>query len=105
MRHALLALLLVPGVFFAKTPEPPPGMVFIPGGDYKPLYAKEATPRTAPAFFMDAVQVTNAQFLNFVVAHPEWRRSQVRSAQADSNYLKHWAGDLDLGTQAPQKRP
>lgn len=101
MNHALLALLLVPGVFFAKTPEPPPGMIFIPGGEYKPLYAKEAKPRTAPAFFMDAVQVTNAQFLEFVVAHPEWRRSQVRSTQADSNYLKHWSGDLDLGAKAP----
>ncbi len=80
-------------------------MVFIPGGEYKPLYAKEATPRTAPAFFMDAVQVTNAQFLGFVAAHPEWRRSQVRGAQADSNYLKHWAGDLDLGTKAPPEAP
>lgn len=80
-------------------------MVFIPGGEYKPLYAKEATPRTAPAFFMDAVQVTNAQFLDFVEAHPEWRRSQVRSAQADSNYLKHWAGDLDLGAKAPPQAP
>ncbi|MBN8422573.1 MAG: SUMF1/EgtB/PvdO family nonheme iron enzyme [Verrucomicrobia bacterium] len=105
MRHALLVFLLLPGVFFAKTPEPPPGMVFIPGGEYKPLYAKEATPRTAPAFFMDAVQVTNAQFLGFVEAHTEWRRTQVRSAQADSNYLKHWAGDLDLGAKAPPDAP
>ena len=38
-------------------------------------------------------------------AHPEWRRSQVRSAQADSNYLKHWAGDVDLGPQAPPEAP
>lgn len=105
MRAALLVLLLVPGFFFAKTPEPPPGMIFIPGGEYKPLYAKEAKPRTSPAFFMDAVQVTNAQFLDFVKAHPEWRRSQVRSAQADSNYLKHWTGDLDLGDKAPQQAP
>jgi sulfatase modifying factor 1 len=105
MRHALLALLLVPGVFFAKTPEPPPGMVFIAGGEYKPLYAKETTPRTAPGFFMDAMQVTNSQFLGFVAAHPEWRRTQVRSAQADSNYLKHWAGDLELGAKAPPQAP
>jgi sulfatase modifying factor 1 len=80
-------------------------MVFIPGGEYKPLYAKEATPRTALALFMDAVQVTNAQFLGFVEAHPECRRTQLRSAQADSNYLKHWAGDLELGAKAPPQAP
>ncbi len=105
MKHALLALLSVFGVSYAETPQPPAGMVFIPGGEYKPLYAKETKPRTAPAFFMDTLQVTNAQFLEFVKAHPEWQRSKVQRTQADANYLTHWSGDLDLGSNAPANAP
>lgn len=84
--------------------EPPPGMVLIPGGSYKPLYSKTAKERLAPPFFMDTMQVTNAQFLDFVKAHPEWQRSKVKRTQADANYLWHWAGDLDLGVNADKLR-
>ena len=105
MRHALLALLLAPGVFFAKAPEPPPGMLSIPGGSYKPLYAKETKARSVESFFIDGTQVTNAQFLGFVTKHPEWRRSQVKARLADKNYLSHWAGDLDLGDDKLSEAP
>ncbi len=77
--------------------ETPPGMVFISGGNYKPLYAKETKPRMVEPFFMDVVQVTDAQFLDFVRQHPEWQRSKVKRTLADANYLRHWAGDLELG--------
>ncbi|MHB1079436.1 MAG: SUMF1/EgtB/PvdO family nonheme iron enzyme [Prosthecobacter sp.] len=89
----------------AETPRPPQGMVYIPGGDYKPLYAKEAKSRHTKPFFTDVTQVTNAEFLSFVKAHPEWRRSQVRRSLADENYLAHWAGDLELGDSAPSNAP
>jgi sulfatase modifying factor 1 len=105
MRHALLALLLVPGVFFAKTPEPPPGMLSIPGGSYKPMYAKETKARSVESFFIDVTQVTNAQFLDFVTKHPEWRRSQIKARLADKNYLSHWAGDFDLGDDKLRDAP
>jgi len=50
---SLLALILgVISVSQAETPRPPPGMAFIPGGDYKPLYAKEAKSRHTAPFFM-----------------------------------------------------
>jgi len=45
-------------------------------------------------------QVTNSDFLEFVRARPQWRRSQVARAETDENYLRHWAGDLDLGPEA-----
>ncbi|MDB6074379.1 MAG: hypothetical protein JWO89_2019 [Verrucomicrobiaceae bacterium] len=90
---------------WAAAEEPAPGgMVLIPGGSYKPLYAKAAKERVAPACFMDVTQVTNAQFLDFVRDHPEWRRSQVKRALADAGYLAHWAGDLDLGPQGDKLR-
>jgi formylglycine-generating enzyme required for sulfatase activity len=85
-------------------PAAPPGMVHIPGGEYKPLYAKQAKLRSAPAFFMSSLPVTNADFLIFVTQHPEWRRSKVTPAMADENYLRHWAGDLDFGSQAEKMK-
>jgi formylglycine-generating enzyme required for sulfatase activity len=103
---SLLALLLVLiGVSQAETPRPPQGMAFIPGGDYKPLYAKETKSRHTAPFFMDVMQVTNGEFLAFVSAHPEWCRSQVKRSLADANYLAHWAGDLELGDSAPMNAP
>ena len=79
-------------------------MALIPASTYKPFYAGKAPPRAVPGFFMDVMQVTNGQFLDFVKTHPEWRRSQVSRAQADAGYLKHWAGDLDLGPDAERLR-
>jgi sulfatase modifying factor 1 len=103
---SLLALVLCTiGVSQAETPRPPQGMAFIPGGDYKPLYAKEAKSRHTAPFFMDVTQVTNGEFLAFVKAHPEWQRSQVKRPLADANYLVHWAGDLELGDKAPVNAP
>lgn len=101
----LLLTLCTAGPARAQTPTPPQGMAFIPGGDYKPLYAKGAKSRRTASFFMDVAQVTNGDFLEFVKAHPEWRRSQVQRSQADVNYLAHWAGDLALGEKAPANAP
>jgi formylglycine-generating enzyme required for sulfatase activity len=42
--------------------------------------------------------VTNAEFLEFVRANPRWQRSQVKRLFADSGYLRHWTGDLDVGS-------
>ena len=82
----------------------PPGMVWVPASSYKPFYAGKAVPRAVPPFFMDITQVTNAQFLDFVKEHPQWRRSQVNRSEADAGYLTQWAGDLDLGPDAGQLR-
>lgn len=76
------------------------GMVEIPGGEYTPLYIKDAQQRSVSAFLIDIRPVTNAEFLLFVREHPQWRRSQVKKLFADEAYLKHWAGDLDLGPHA-----
>jgi cytochrome oxidase Cu insertion factor (SCO1/SenC/PrrC family) len=54
---------------------------------------------------MDTVQVTNAQFLDFVKTHPEWQRSKVKRACADASYLAHWAGDLELGSDKLRDAP
>ena len=101
-------------------------MVAIPAGSYTPLYAPPPTRsstsapalknnatasvpaarrRTVPAFDMDVLAVTNAEFLAFVREHPEWRRSQARRLFTDASYLRHWRGDLELGDNAPAASP
>ena len=75
-------------------------MVRIDGGEYLPLYSAKREPRTVAAFLIDVDAVTNGEFLEFVREHPQWRRSSVKRLFADPGYLKHWAGDLDLGPQA-----
>lgn len=82
---------------FGETVEHVEEMAAIPAGSYTPLYAKDLEPVQVDAFLLDKSPVTNAQFLDFVRAHPEWRRSRVKRLFADDNYLSHWAGDLDLG--------
>src|SRR5262249_18639144 len=56
-------------------------------------------------FLLDRRPVTNADFLEFVRARPEWRRSHVSRLFADQAYLRHWRGDLDPGPQAPAGSP
>lgn len=56
-------------------------------------------------FELMAVPVTNAQFLAFVVTHPEWRRGTAPSVFAEARYLSHWSGPLSLGTAAEAAQP
>ena len=105
LRRLLLAIVCaVPLKGTSAPPAAPSGMIHIPGGDYKPLYARDAKPRTTPAYFLSALPVTNGEFLAFVRDHPEWQRSKVTREMADANYLRHWAGDLDLGKDAARQQ-
>ena len=99
---AAIALCLAAGAASAdRTPDdPPPGLAAIEGGEYQPLYAKAADKRKVGSYLLGFAQVTNGEFLEFVREHPQWRKSKVARAEADANYLRHWAGDLDLGPQA-----
>lgn len=73
-------------------------MLRIPGGNYKPFYVtKDNKPIKVAPFLMDETAVTNLEFLEFVKANPQWRRSRINSFLADSNYLRHWESDLSIG--------
>lgn len=98
-----LFLAFVSGLSLAAA-EIPPGMVEIPAGSYTPLYIKDAKERSVASFLIDTAPVTNGEFLSFVTDHPKWRRSQIKRLFADQSYLKHWAGDLDLGPNADKIR-
>ena len=75
------------------------GMVFIPAGkfqmgsnkgnfDEKPVHTVYVD-----AFYMDAYEVTNAQYKEFVDSNPQWGKDQIPSKYHDGNYLKHWTGN------------
>jgi formylglycine-generating enzyme required for sulfatase activity len=73
-------------------------MVTISKGIYKPFFVtKSDKPLTVAAFKMDETAVTNLEYLEFVKANPEWRRSKVNRLFADTNYLWYWESDLSIG--------
>jgi formylglycine-generating enzyme required for sulfatase activity len=82
-------------------------MVVITGGVFKPLFRSSADFKeiAVKPFCLDALPVTNDDFLRFVRANPRWQRAAVKRLFADESYLKHWAGDLELGTNAPPAAP
>lgn len=100
---ALFAILS--GILLATVTAAGAPMARIGGGSYTRPLEKNGLTRVVPAFFLDVRQVTNAEFLAFVTAHPEWRRSQVNPLFADKAYLRHWIGDTELGPQAPPDAP
>jgi sulfatase modifying factor 1 len=73
-------------------------MVKVNGGKFKTFYvSKTDKPLIVAPFLMDECAVTNAEFLEFVKANPAWSRSKVKRIFADSNYLKQWKSDFEIG--------
>ena len=66
--------------------------VRIPGGDFSTAlrYEDIRGPLHVAAFEIMQRPVTNAEFLAFVRAHPQWRRDQVPAVFAGPDYLAHW---------------
>jgi formylglycine-generating enzyme len=85
----------------------PAGMALIPAGNYSPLFRSDTDPKTVSvqSFVLDILPVTNADFLAFVTANPQWRRSTVKRLFADTDYLKAWTDDLILGDKIDPNAP
>ena len=71
----------------------------IPAGTFVPFLRSAGENRSTRvhAFYLDIHAVTNAEFLRFVRANPAWARSRLPRIFADSNYLKQWAADFEIG--------
>ena len=89
------------------TAQPSPKMAKVESGRYVPLYAGSEAEKDVEieTFYLSKFAVTNGQYLDFVRANPEWRRSQVKGLFADESYLRHWSGDLELGDAAQRDHP
>lgn len=95
-----IGLLSVEGGFMPpSSPGDPDNMVRIPAGDFTPFYQKKKVAEVIKVkeFLMDVYAVTNADFLQFVKANPQWGKSKVKRLFADTNYLSYWSGDFTLG--------
>ena len=103
--NRLLALTALLALGTTAALAQPDGMVLVRGGTYQPLYESATGPAeiAVEPFFLAETAVTNAEYLAFVRANPEWRRSRVKSLFADAGYLRHWAGDLNLGSALPDR--
>jgi formylglycine-generating enzyme required for sulfatase activity len=90
-RHLALATLLLTAIAAAAPASRAP----VPAGTFETILppAPGVKSATVPAFTMDRVPVTNADFARFVAAHPGWRRDRVARVFADAGYLRHWGSD------------
>lgn len=81
-------------------------MLAIPAGSYQPFFiTPNAKPLPVARFKLDETPVTNAGFLEFVKANPQWRRSKVNRLFADTNYLKYWKSDVSIGDKSIENSP
>lgn len=100
---AALLIIAAPSIPSFATPAPTNAvsnkkMVTVPAGPYQPFLKRQINkPIQVKAFRMDETPVTNAEYLAFVKANPEWRKSKVNPLFADKNYLTHWKSDLEIG--------
>ena len=93
----VLRLIICVLMLFASTANCQSEMVSIEGGTYIPLYGRDSLQVTISNFQMDVYPVTNAEFLEFVIKNPKWKRSQTKKIFADGNYLSTWKSDTILG--------
>ncbi len=88
-----IALFLVCSLLFCEVTAQNNNMATVEGGVYIPLYgAKDKTVKIDP-FLMDAYPVTNKEYLQFVKANPQWKKSSIKSLFADKSYLSKWKND------------
>lgn len=88
---------------------------WVAAADYAPLpathfasvlpEAEAKAPVAVAAFELRTEPVTNAEFLAFVQARPDWRRDRVATVFADSGYLAHWQSATVLGAEALPGQP
>ena len=84
-----------------------PAYVEIPATPFVSVIETEPNAKPVPiaAYALRREPVTNAEFLAFVAAHPEWRRDRVPALFADAQYLSHWQAPDALGTDALPAQP
>lgn len=98
----LLIVLPVAGVLAAGA-----DYAALPGGAFRTALKYEdqkGSVRVAP-FELMRMPVTNAQFLAFVKANPQWRRDRVAGVFAEKRYLAHWRSPTALADDVQAKQP
>lgn len=69
----------------------------IDGGYYRAFVGKESDSLTyVSSFYLDETAVTNAEYLTFLKANPQWSKSRIIRLYADSAYLRNWKSDFEI---------
>ncbi|MBS1964119.1 MAG: formylglycine-generating enzyme family protein [Bdellovibrionales bacterium] len=100
----LISGILLSAYFFSPSFAVAGGEISVPKGSYLPFFAfrnKDAKVDTRPptevaAFRIDTYPITNSEFLEFVRANSEWRKSAVKRVFADDHYLAQWPTNLSF---------
>lgn len=80
--------------------------VDVPAGSFRGVLTGNFDPDSKVArFSMRVTPVTNAEFLQFVLRHPRWRRGAAPSLLADADYLAAWAAPTELGARVAAAGP
>lgn len=81
--------------------------VFVPSGSLVSVLATDADPGPMPvaAFSMRATPVTQGEYLQFVLAQPQWQRGQVAQTFSDVGYLQDWRSPVALVDAQAQQQP
>jgi formylglycine-generating enzyme required for sulfatase activity len=81
----------------------------VPGGAFDSVLPQDANQSSGRAqvapFALRELPVTNAEFLAFVQANPQWQRGQVPEVFAGPGYLANWAGPAQPGDAVPADAP
>ncbi len=81
-------------------------MIEIEGGTYEAFIGKDSgRVIRIKSFFLDETPVTNAEYLQFLKANPQWTRSKVLRLYADSTYLKYWKSDYEIPENISPEAP
>ncbi|WP_026814563.1 formylglycine-generating enzyme family protein [Arenibacter certesii] len=92
-----MAFFLLSNIIVFTTSAQQNAMAGVKGGTYIPLYGIDSSTVTVTSFKMDVFPVTNKEFLNFVIKHPQWQRSNIKRLFSDGSYLANWEGDTSFG--------
>lgn len=78
----------------------------LPGGEFRSVLPADG--KTAPAilapFFLRSKPVSNAEYRDFILKHPQWRAGNTPTIFANADYLSDWKSALDyqpLAAAAP----
>lgn len=79
----------------------------LPGGRFASVLPlnDQAEPVAVAPFRLRTTPVSNAEFLAFVRAQPQWRRDRVAAVFAEARYLGHWQDADTLGANALPNQP
>lgn len=90
----MFKMVVLLSISLAQAELPPAKTVLVPEGTYVSFF-KEEKDKTfkVPSFYLDVHPVTNQQFHDFVLKHPNLKKSKIPRIFADSKYLQHWSKD------------